>query len=217
MSQTDRRVTLADLQGADLRPLHAGRNVTKAELLVLESPRGRFAVKDYRPRPFWIRATVGRWSLGREERAYRALAGVDGVPALAGRPHPAVLVTDLVEGTSLGAWERGRDLPEGFFTDLKSLLARVHAAGVVQGDLHHRDVLVGSDGRASLVDFSTGMVGGASGNPLRRALWRLLARLDRRAVLKLQERFQPGTLTPEERRELDNPPALYRLLRGRRA
>lgn len=208
---------MEDLRRADLRPLHAGRNVTKAEVLLLESPAGRFAVKDYRARPAWVRATVARWSLRREERAYRALRDVAGVPRLHGRPHPLVLVTGFVDGPSLAAWEAGRPLPDGFFRRLKELLARVHAAGVVQGDLHHRDVLVAPDGGAWLVDFSTAMTGGPSGNPLRRGLWSLLARLDRRAVLKLQERFEPGTLTPAERHELEHPPRLYRLLRRRRA
>jgi hypothetical protein len=191
--------------------LHAGRNATKADVHRVEAGGRRYAVKDYRPRPALIRATVGRWSLGREERAYRALRDLPGVPALAGRPSPHLLVTELVEGTSLAAWDRGRPLPGGFFGRLKDLLEQVHRRGVVQGDLHHRDVLVGGDGKAWLVDFSTSLSGGPGRLPLRSHLWRLLARLDRRAVLKLQERYEPGTLTPEEAGELAAAPGIYRV------
>jgi predicted Ser/Thr protein kinase len=211
-------IALADLDAARTTPLARPRNPTKADVGWVAIGGARYAVKDYRARPAWIRATVGRWSMAREARAYRALAGVDGVPAFAGRPHPLVLLTALVEGTSLGEWPRERALPEGFFDGLKRLLAELHGRGVVHGDLHHRDVLVGKDGRPWLVDFSTAMAGGPRGNPLRRAAFRLLARLDRQAVLKLQERFRPGTLTAAERLELARPPLVHRLarrLRGR--
>ena len=40
---------------------------------------------------------------------------------------------------------------EGFFGRLKSLLEAMHGRGVVQGDLHHRDVLVGEGGTPWLV------------------------------------------------------------------
>ena len=124
-----------------------------------------------------------------------------------------MLVTAWVDGTSLAAWERGRPLPDGFFERVKELVGRVHARGVVQGDLHHRDVLVGADGEAWLVDFSTAMTGGPAGFGPGRRLWQVLAAHDRRAVLKLQERFQPGTLAPAERQELTDLPAAERLAR----
>jgi hypothetical protein len=209
-------IRLEDLARGTRTPLHAGRNVTKAEVSLLELDGGRFAVKDYRGRPAWVRSTVARWSLRREERAYRALAGLPGVPDLAGRPDPLVLVTAFVDGRSLAAWDRRAPLPEGFFRRLKDLLAAVHARGVVQGDLHHRDVIVSAAGEPWLVDFSTSLVGGPRGWPGRRRIWRLLARLDRRAVLKLQERYQPGTLSAEERSELERPPRLYRWTRALR-
>ena len=199
-----------------MRPLHRGRNVSKADVHLLELRGERFAVKDYRARPAWVRWTVGRWSLRREERAYAALGGTQGVPELAGRPDPLVLVTRYVEGRSLASWGRGEPLPDGFFGRLKETLQRVHDRGVVQGDLHHRDVLIGTAGEPWLVDFSTSMTDGATGLPTRRWLWRLLARLDRRAVLKLQERFAPGTLTGEEREELRRAPWVYRWVRGAR-
>ena len=61
-----------------------------------------------------------------------------------------------------------------------------------------------------------------TGSPMHPAwMWRLAARLDRRAVLKLQQRYEPGSLTPEEALELAHVPGVYRwgkrlrrLLRG---
>jgi RIO-like serine/threonine protein kinase len=201
--------------------LHAGRNASKADVHVVRLDGRSYAVKDYRPRSWLVRATMGRWSLRREERAYRALRHLAGIPTFAGRVGPYLLVTELVQGTSLATWEKGRPLPDGFFARLKRLLQQMHELGVVQGDLHHRDVLVGVDGDVWLVDFSTSLCGGPAGNPLRRRMWRLAARLDRRAVLKLQQRYEPGTLSREESQQLAQVPRVYRwgkrlrrLLRG---
>ena len=188
--------------------------MTKADVYLLEAEGRRYAVKDFRCRPLLVRATVGRWSMRREQRAYDALRNVPGVPELVSRPHPLVLVIAFVDGPSLAAWERGRSLPDGFFGGLKALLAAVHDRGVVQGDLHHRDVLVGEDGKPWLVDFSTSMVGGPGGGPLRRRMWKLLAGNDRRSVLKLQERFEPGTVTEAERAEMQELPKVYRVAQG---
>ncbi len=209
------------LQQGEWTLLHAGRNASKADVHRVRLDGHSYAVKDYRPRPWPIRATLGRWSLRREERAYHALRDLPGIPAFAGRVGPYLLVTELVHGASLADWDKGRALPAGFFTRLKCLLQQVHGRGVAQGDLHHRDVLVGADGDAWLVDFSTSLCSGPRGNPVRRRMWRLAARLDRRAVLKLQQRYEPGSLTPEEALELAHVPGVYRwgkrlrrLLRG---
>jgi RIO-like serine/threonine protein kinase len=196
--------------------LHAGRNTSKADVHVVRLDGRSYAVKDYRHSPWLVRATLGRWSLGREERAYQALRRLPGIPGFAGRVGPYLLVTELVDGTSLATWDKSRSLPDGFFARLKDILHQVHERGVVQGDLHHRDVLVGTDGEAWLVDFSTSLCGGPRGNPLRRRMWRLAARLDRRAVLKLQQRYEPGTLNPEEEQELAHVPRVYRWGKGLR-
>ena len=198
------------LQQGEWTLLHAGRNASKADVHVVRLQGRRFAVKDYRASPWRVRVTLGRWSLRREERAYQALRHLPGIPTLAGRLGPYLLVTELVDAVSLADWEKGRPLPDGFFTRLKEVLQQVHECGVVQGDLHHRDVLVGADGAAWLVDFSTSLCGGPRGNPIRRWMWRLAAQLDRRAVLKLQQRYEPGTLTPEETLEVAQVPRVYR-------
>ena len=208
-------IELAELAAGRWTRIHRGRNFTKADVHLVEAGGRRLAVKDYRDRGL-VGRLLGRWSLAREARAYAALSGVGGVPALAGRPEPLVLVTAYIDGTSLAGWERGRSLGDTFFPRLQKLLGAVHGSGVVQGDLHHRDVLVATDGAPWLVDFSTSLTRGPTGGPLRRWLWRLLARLDRGAILKLQARFAPGTLTADEQQELVRRPAVYRAVRALR-
>jgi eukaryotic-like serine/threonine-protein kinase len=76
-------------------------------------------------------------------------AGVDG--------DDPYLVLDLVEGASLAAFCRGRAVPPHrvarLGADLASVLAYVHAHGIVHRDVKPSNILVGRDGTVRLADF----------------------------------------------------------------
>lgn len=153
---------------------------------------GRAVVlKDYAPRPWPVRLLLGPWSLDREERAYRALAGVPGVPEFLGRVDRQAIALAFVPGRPLAAAARG-DLPGRFFDELDGLLEAIHARGVAHGDLHRRDVLAGEDGRPWVVDFSTALCAGSAPDPLLALLLRQMCRADRRAAAKLRRRLLAG-------------------------
>ena len=90
------------------------------------------------------------------------------------------------------------------------LLNSVHRAGVAQGDLHHRDILVGPGGNPYLVDFSTAVILEQASGRFKYRLFRAACGSDRRAALKLTLRHAPRCLTAEERHELSHPPLWYR-------
>jgi len=188
----------------------SGRNATKADILLWEEKGSRLAIKDYAPRAAWIRNTLGRNLVRREVRAYRLLREVSGIPRLVGQIDPFAFAVDFVEGRDLSHFRPG-EVPEGFFGKLMELLDTVHRTGVAQGDLHHRDVLVGPDGNPYLVDFSTAVFLDATAGSLRRRLFRAACGSDRRAALKLKHRHAPHSLSEEERHELTHPPAWYRV------
>lgn len=117
--------------------------------------------------------------LDHEARLLERLAGIDGVPQLLERftvwEHHFIAMNHL-EGQPLGQW-MARHYPlsrcgdaggpaddAGGLADytrravtllqrLELLLDRIHERGVVYGDLHPRNVLVGDDEQVSLVDF----------------------------------------------------------------
>lgn len=68
------------------------------------------------------------------------------------------VVMELVEGTTLDSRLRrgkfSRSEVQVFGLGILSGLAAMHAAGVVHGDLHRENVLLGQDGRARIIDVS---------------------------------------------------------------
>ena len=66
----------ADLDPAQRIRCLAGRNRTKADIVVYRTERGTIAVKDFGDRPWWVRQTLGRLLIRREVAAYRTAAGL---------------------------------------------------------------------------------------------------------------------------------------------
>jgi len=188
----------------------AGRNATKADIFLWEEDGVRLIVKDYAPRPAWIRLMLGRAMVRREVRAYRQLQNIAGIPRFAGQVDSLAFAVEFVEGRDLSHFRRG-EVPADFFRKLLILLESVHHAGVAQGDLHHRDVLMGPESRPFLVDFSTATFREGSERSWRQRLFQIACGTDHRAVLKLKHRHAPHSLTETELYELAHPPAWYRL------
>ena len=137
---------------------------------------------------------VARLLLARERRALDALRGLAGVPRLEhradlaasalepGAPRGAVLVRSFVDGEPL---HRAEALPEDFFERLAELVGDLHRRGVCHNDLHkEQNVLVGEDGRPSLVDFQLASVHARSD-----AAFAARAREDLRHVEKHRRRY----------------------------
>ncbi|MCI0566935.1 MAG: hypothetical protein L0Z52_01930 [Acidobacteria bacterium] len=188
----------------------AGRNATKADIFLWELDGVRLVVKDYAPRPRWVRATMGRAMVRREVRAYRLLQDLAGIPRFAGQVDSLAFAVEFVEGRDLSHFRPGEVSVE-FFRKLLQLLESVHKAGVAQGDIHHRDVLVGPDDEPFLVDFSTAAFQQGPAGSWRRMIFQAACGSDRRAVLKLKHRHVPHSLTGAEHHELTHPPTWYRL------
>jgi tRNA A-37 threonylcarbamoyl transferase component Bud32 len=187
------------------RRIHEGRNRTKAVVDLVEIAGRAIVVKDLLPRPWPIRRFLGPWQLDREERAYRALAGVPGTPAFLGRLDRQAIALEYVPGRTLASVRPG-ELKAEFFDRLDGLLAAIHARGVAHGDLHRHDVLAGPGDEPCLVDFSTSVTLSPVSGRMARLLFRQLCRADVRSAVKLRRRLLPGSgaAVPER-------PVLYRL------
>jgi len=191
------------IAGLPARPLHTGRNATKASIDLVQVGGRAVVVKDVAGRPAPVRWWLGPWQLDRECVAYRRLEGLAGVPRLLSRLDRQAIALEFVDGPALAILRRG-DLTEGFFNQLEGLVRAMHARGVAHGDLHRHDVLRGPDGAPRIVDFSTSLTAGTGW--LRHLLFRQMCQADRRAVAKLRARFLgagAAALSPPR-------PALYR-------
>lgn len=185
------RAGLERLRGLDPCRRIRGRNLTKADIWFYRDGKNRIALKDYLPRPFLVRQTLGRYLIRREAAAYRSAAGLAGLPRFLGRPGPFTLAVEWVEAEPL-AGRSPETVPAGLFDRLERILSGLHERGVALGDLHHRDVLVGEDGEVHLVDLATAWTLGRRPGPWRRALFRRFRDQDRVALARLRARYTGG-------------------------
>jgi len=198
-------ITRTRLAGRPRRRLHAGRNLTKAIVDLVDVDGRDVVLKDVGGRPWPVRAWLGPWQLDREARAYGRLEGVTGVPRFLGRVDRQAIAVEFVPGGDLSSMRRGT-LPAIFFDRLEVLVDRLHERGVAHGDLHRHDVIAGPAGQPYVVDFSTAVVTGPGWGLLSRWLFRHMRNADRRSVAKLRHRYLAGRAdaVPERR-------GLYRL------
>lgn len=162
-----------------------------AVLHLRDQEGGRWVVKDFRPRSFVVRNTIGRLLIRREMRALRRLAGVAGVPAGAFRVDAHALAYRFIPGVPLNHADLGARAVD-FFTKLERLLTEVHAVGgILHLDVRNgRNVLVSERGEPVLIDFQSHV--GTGWMPARLRGW--AERFDLAGVYKHWERKDPETL-----------------------
>lgn len=146
---------------------------------------------------FW--RLLGRFQVAREAAAYASLAGVEGVPRFFGRIDAHAIAIERIEGPQLAfapdRFERGSLYVE----QLRAIVARLHAKGLVHNDLRGREnVLVRPDGSLVVVDLAAALRLDPKGR-----LFRLFAAADEAALLKWKALLAPGTFTDDERAFLE--------------
>jgi predicted Ser/Thr protein kinase len=191
--------TESDLADGNTRLLRKGA-WGKADILLVETRRGRAIVKDFRRKPLPVR-WYGRWQIRRESSIYRRLAGLRGVPAWYGRIGRHAMALEYVEGERISRWKR-REVPPDLFPRLRSLIESIHDRGIVHIDLRKRDnILVGNDGEVYILDFNAAFrfEPGSAGF---RWIFPALRRIDHFGFLKWKAALAPAQLSEAERSAL---------------
>jgi RIO-like serine/threonine protein kinase len=158
-----------------------------------------WVVKDFRPRAFAVRNTIGRLLIRRELRALRRLAGLAGVPARAFRLDAHALAYVFVPGVPLYRADLGQRAA-GFFSRLERLVGEMHAVGgIVHLEVRNgRNVLVSEQGEPVLLDFQAHV--GTRWMPGGMRRW--AERFDVAGVYKHWAQRSPDTLGEERARLL---------------
>jgi hypothetical protein len=165
-----------------------GRNLTKATVHFYREGELAIAVKSYAESPWLIRNLLGRWLIRREAAAYRAAAGVDGLPRCFGRIGPFALATEWIEAEQLARKEKQSCSP-ALFDRIAGILDQLHQRGVALADLHHRDVLVTGDSSVYLIDLATAWCLGKRPGWLRQVIFERLKDADRVSLARMRARF----------------------------
>lgn len=167
-----------------------------AVVRVVERQNAKAVLKDFSRSSWLFKQSFGRCLAGLEARAYRRLDGVPGVPRLIERTSPDALLLEYVPGTN--CMHASSDNFSGqFFEEAEALLREVRARGVLHCDVGG-NLVIGTDGRAWLVDFASSVVLPRRLGRLNAFLRNLRARYDERALLKLKRRRAPHLLKPVE-------------------
>ena len=182
--------TRAQFEQARGEVLRGGR-WANAALTVHLHDGALWVVKDFRPRAFALRNSVGRFLVRREAHALRKLAGLAGVVQNAFRLDAHALAYRFVPGVTLNQADLGARAPE-FFAALERLLQQVHAvSGIVHLDVRNaRNVLVSERGEPILLDFQSHL--STRWLPARARRW--AERFDLSGVYKHWARRSPETL-----------------------
>jgi len=159
-----------------------------SDVLLVDGPDGPVVVKDFAPRPAWLRQTLGRLLVWRELRAYRALRGHPAVPRLLGQLDAFAFAIEYRPGERMTR-EITERVSAQFVTALEDAVRSMHDRGVAHLDLRHRsNVLVGEDGEPILIDFASAICFRPGGFAARWLL-PLFARYDLQAVEKWRQRL----------------------------
>jgi predicted Ser/Thr protein kinase len=170
---------------------------TKADVFITRSGDRRFVVKDYAQKGFWERNLVGRIVIGREARAYAALAGTEGLPARFKRLSPFSFAVEYLEGKDLGSLERG-ELGAEVICQFERIVRGLHERGWVHLDLHRRTNILLVDGRVYIVDLASALHPGSI--PLvGGCLTSMIGIADSLSLIKMKAIFGPELMSPRER------------------
>jgi len=184
-------LTRANLAERTLIRLSRG-NWNSPDVLLMESDRGRAVVKDFAPRSWLVRATLGRWLIRRELEIYRTLEGHPAVPRLLGRLDSLAFVVEHRGGARFSRRRPWTFSPE-FVEELREAIDGLHARGVAHLDLGHRsNVRAAPDGRPVLIDFDAA-VRFRKGSLASRLLFPALCRVDARGLAKWAATVSDGS------------------------
>lgn len=194
---------------ADLTYEHASSNIErvltrgkplKADVFITRSGRRRFIVKDFGKKGFIERNLVGRIVIGRELRAYRSLAGIEGLASEYKQLTPFAIAIEYLEGRDLGEIDRG-EIGPGVIRQFETVLEELHERGWVHLDLQRRSNILLVNGRVFVIDLASALHPGSI--PVAgRCLTRLLGFADRMSLIKMKSIFAPELITPPERKWL---------------
>lgn len=173
---------------------------TKADVFITRSGSSRFVVKDYTRKGFWERNLVGRIVIGREARAYAALAGTEGLPSRFKRLSAFSFAVEYLEGKDFGDVEPG-EIGSPVIGQFERIVRAMHGRGWVHLDLHRRTNILLVGGRIYVVDLASALHPG--GVPfIGKFLTRLIGIADTLSLIKMKTIYRPELLSQRERKWL---------------
>ncbi len=173
----------------------------KADVFITSFRGKRFVVKDFGKKGFLERNLIGRVVIGREIRAYQALAGIQGIPSQFKRLSPFSVAIEYLEGRDLGRIDRG-EIGSGVILQFERVVEELHERGWVHLDLQRRSNILLVNGKVFVVDLASAIHPGSLPSFVGRLLTRLLGFADRLSLIKMKSIYAPELITNREKKWL---------------
>ncbi len=188
-----------DEAAANLEKVLIKGRLLKADVFITRFRGQRFVVKDFGKKGF-LERNLGRMIIGREIRAYRVLAGIEGLPAQFKRLSPFSIAIEYLEGRDLGSIVRG-EIGPGVILQFESIVEELHERGWVHLDLQRRSNILLVDGKVFVVDLASAVHPGSL-PVVGRCLTRVLGFADRLSLIKMKNIYAPELITTREKKWL---------------
>ncbi|RLB41489.1 MAG: hypothetical protein DRH12_08025 [Deltaproteobacteria bacterium] len=188
---------------------------TRPIIWLVEEKGKRLIVKDFSRNSFFYRNLFGRFLIWREAKAYRRLAGIQGVPRYYGVLEGIAIVTEFVEGKTVKQAEEEGGLGQPFFQKLKELLDAFHKRGIAHCDLKRTpNVLVSPDGNPFILDWAASVSASECRIYPLTKIYERLVRDDEMALIKMRLRHVPETVSAREKAMYNNRSTAEKLIRS---
>ena len=90
----------------------------------------------------------------REYQIYKAVEDIEGVPPLGPRYGKRGYFHKFIEGRTLHEIDNGKEIPQGFFDELRTILDQIHGRRIFYLDLNKRgNIILGDDMKPWLIDY----------------------------------------------------------------
>jgi len=173
----------------------------KADLFLVNWESEPVLIKDFQAKSRF-RRWLGRLQTNREYRAYKWLGQVEGVPRLLGRIDAHALAVEWVTGELLATAPDRVSAGKHYVGELRTIMARLHAAGLAHLDLRsNKNVLIRSGGEIVVIDFASALWC-RPGGLIHRLCFPFFKARDLSGWLKWKETLEAGPLTDNERARL---------------
>lgn len=70
----------------------------------------------------------------------------------------SVLASQMIRGSALKKWYTGAPIPQNIKNKLANSISRMHNNGVIHGNLHRNNIIIGNNGKAYVIDFGKSLV-----------------------------------------------------------
>ena len=185
---------------------HRARSAGQADLYELEWEGHPSLLKDFSKRPWIFRVILGRRICSREVRILNKLCELEEVPRLYAVAGSYAYVMQKLDGVRMPPRKYGQPSAV-FWARAKRAIQRMHDMGIAHGDLRLKNILIGPQDQAYLIDFATAVrlkwdVGFRFSN----LLFHQCQKVDWIKYARMKAYYDPGLLDDDERNWLGSAP-----------